>query len=89
MRSDDTEAWVERRLAGPSFESRFRIVAPHVAPPVAFSRGPPRWARSASLRERLAPFEFPPDIGRPASSRLPKYGGVWTTADRRRAIVSW
>ena len=39
--------------------------------PLASSRGLPRWARSASLRERSAPFDFPPEkAGRPAIAQL-------------------
>ena len=53
----------ERRLAEPSFEPRFRVVAPSSLLPLTSSRGLPRPARSASLRERSAPFEVPPDIG--------------------------
>ena len=42
--------------------------------PLASSRGLPRWARSASLRERSAPFEVPPDAGRPGGSLVTKHG---------------
>ena len=39
--------------------------------PLASSRGLSRCARSASLRERSAPFDFQPDVGQSAGARVP------------------
>ena len=39
-------------------------------------------APSRSRSERSAPFEFPPDVGRPAGSRLIEHGGAGTGGAR-------